>query len=206
MQQNTTELFQEWLNKKRTTTEILQTDLEAESLYEATIKANEIDGDMAEVGVYNCGSATIINEFKSKNKKLYLFDTFKGLVDCQPNKDTVLKNGEIKPTIQLDAVKDMFKNDNVDVISGYFPNSAPNEFKSKKFSLIHLDVDTYQSTLNSLNYFYDKMSIGGYIICHDYKNQFGSTSGVPIAVDEFLSEKNEKVDKIVVSQCIIIKL
>jgi hypothetical protein len=50
------------------------------------------------------------------------------------------------------------------------------------------------------------MSIGGYIICHDYKNQFGSTSGVPIAVDEFLSEKNEKVDKIVVSQCIIIKL
>lgn len=195
--------FKNWLENQKEI-EVLQTYLECESLYESTVKSNEIEGDLVEVGVYTGGSAKIINEYKSKDKKLYLFDTFKGLMDCDPEKDS-LKNEEINPPKKIDFITEIFKNDNVSVIEGYFPESAPEEFEFKKFSLIHLDVDTYKSTINSLNYFYEKISKGGYIIVHDYRNKFNHTKGVEIAVDEFLEEKKEKIFKIVDSQCIIIK-
>lgn len=186
--------FKNWLENQKEI-EVLQTYLECEYLYESTVKSNEIEGDLVEVGVYTGGSAKIINEYKSKYKKLYLFDTFKGLMDCDPEKDS-LKNEEINPPKKIDFITEIFKNDNVSVIEGYFPESAPEEFEFKKFSLIHLDVDTYKSAINSLNYFYEKISKGGYIIVHDYRNKFNHTKGVEIAVDEFLEEKKKKYLKL----------
>jgi len=37
------------------------------------------NGDIAEVGVYQGGSAKLICEARNENKVLYLFDTFEGL-------------------------------------------------------------------------------------------------------------------------------
>ena len=196
--------FELWLKEKRNVLEILQTNEECKSIYDCIINSNNLEGDLVEIGVYNCGSASILSEFKNKSKILYLFDTFAGLVDCNPYKDT-LSNGTIIPTMNLDSVNELFKDNNVIVTAGYFPDSAPEHFDLKKFSLIHIDVDTYQSTLNSLNYFYDKIIKGGFIIVHDYKNQYGHTDGVKIAVDELLNNKNEDIFNVVDSQCIILK-
>src|SRR3989338_3744494 len=42
--------------------------------------------------------------------------------------------------------------------------------KNKKFSLVHFDVDTYESTKNSIEFFYPRMTRGGVILSHDYIN------------------------------------
>ena len=51
---------------------------EAYMLYSIAKSQRELDGDMAEVGVYQGGSARLISEVKG-DRKLFLFDTFIGL-------------------------------------------------------------------------------------------------------------------------------
>jgi transketolase len=165
------------------------------NLYKYLQEISKIEGDIVEVGVYSGGSAEIINKYKPSNKKLYLFDTFNGWPDGFPS-------GE--PFYDYNYVKKLFENDNVDVIKGIFPDTAPIEFKNKKFSFVHLDLDTYQSTLSSLIYFYDKMTKGGIIMLHDYINT--QTPDVKVAVDEFLSDKTEDIILLSDTQAMIVKL
>ncbi len=181
-----------------------QTYDEAYILAHNSIITSDIDGDIAEIGVYSGGSAKVINEYKNKNKKLFLFDTFEGLKDCCEKDGEYLKNGFFE--YGYENVKELFKDDDsVELIKGYFPESTNTVVDNTKFSLIHLDVDTYQSTLNCLNYFYDKITKGGAIVVHDYTNN-NQTEGVPLAVNEFLVDKAETVITLGTSQGIIYKL
>jgi hypothetical protein len=166
------------------------------NLYKFLQETSKIEGDIVEIGVYAGGSAEIINKYKSNNKKLYLFDTFDGWKDDN--------DFQGMPFYDYDYVKNIFKNDNVEIIKGYFPDVSPTEFDNKKFSFIHLDTDTYQSTLKSLIYFYDKMSIGGVFILHDYINN--DTPGVQKAVNEFLLDKKEDITLLSDTQAMIIKI
>lgn len=157
---------------------------------------NEIDGDYAEVGVFKGATAKAICEAK-KNKSLHLFDTFEGLPEV--NKiDTMFKTKSLRSTIEvvqnkLSNYKDVF------IYKGFFPRTGAS-IKDRTFSLVHLDVDIYQSTKDSLNFFYDKMSRGGVIISHDYH-----ALGVKKAFDEFFKGKIEKVIELPMSQCMIVK-
>lgn len=196
--------FKEWyVNNKPNAG---QTYLECQSIFESTLKSNLIDGDIVEVGVYDGGSAKIINQFKLNSKKLFLFDSFEGVINCIPEKDNYLKDGNCTPTITFDQLKSVFINDNVEIIKGFFPKTAPEYFNNKKFSLVHIDVDTYLSTLETLEFFYDKMSVNGLFIIHDYNHKYGHTDGVRFAVDEFLMNKKEVINGIYDTQCIITKV
>ena len=59
---------------------------EAYHVYSIVKSQSNLEGEMAEVGVYQGGSAKIICETKG-NRKLHLFDTFQGLPDVT-EKDT----------------------------------------------------------------------------------------------------------------------
>jgi len=184
--------------------DIGQTYDEAYNLASNTYLTYDVDGDIAEVGVYSGGSAKVINEYKNKKKTLFLFDTFEGLKDCCEKDGEYLQNGFF--THDYEHVKKMFEgDDSVVLVKGYFPESTNTLIDNTKFSFIHLDVDTYQSTLNCLNYFYDKINKGGIIVVHDYTNN-NQTEGVPLAVNEFLSDKAETVMTLGTSQGIIHKL
>ncbi len=71
-----------------------------------------------------------------------------------------------------------------------------------EFSFVHLDVDTYRSTLKCLEYFYTRINAGGAIISHDYN----SAPGVKKAIDEFFEIKIEPIIEMSGSQCLMIKL
>ena len=182
----------------------LQSKNECFNLYRLIKQTQDIDGDIAEIGVFEGGSAYFLNKIKTKNKKLYLFDTFIGLQDVgQFDNTNALWNGLLSNDC-YERLKKYFANDNVDIIKGYFPESASISFQNKKFSFVHLDVDTYLSTHNSFEFFYDKMSIGGIILFHDYTND--NAPGVKKAIDKYLSNKKEIAIKLDGSQSMIIKL
>jgi hypothetical protein len=73
------------------------------------------------------------------------------------------------------------------IILTNFKQHINNDFENQKFSLAHLDVDTYLSTLKCLNFLHDKMSKNSLIIVHDYNAHL---PGVTKAVNEFCYEKN----------------
>ena len=73
---------------------------------------------------------------------------------------------------------------------GIFPEDTSTHINDKKFKIVHLDVDTYISYKESLEFFYDRIIIGGYIIFDDYNEPtcLGAT-----AINEFFENKKENI-------------
>jgi len=160
---------------------------------------NHLDGDIAEVGCYKGGIGFYLEKY-SNGKKVLLFDTFEGIpmqgkLDPHPVGDF--------SDASYEKVKEFFSdNQQVKVVKGIFPKSAKNVIgKDDKFCFVHLDADQYESTLNSLEFFYPKMVKGGIIVCDDWNWLNGAT----MAIIKFFSSKEEKPINSVLHQCFIIK-
>jgi hypothetical protein len=192
------------INEIRNETDLLMTYVEADDLFKIVGISNKIGGDIAEVGVYKGGSAKIICERKG-NKILHLFDTFEGMPEaCKKDGEGHPEMGRL--TSRLDEVKEYLKGyPNVYFYKGVFPETAKS-IKERTFSLVHLDVDLYQSTYDSLVFFYPRMTRGGVIISHDYHCEDGGFPGVRKAVDEFFIDKPEIIIELSGTECVIIKL
>ena len=177
----------------------LLTGFESHVVYSLTKAYAHLPGDLAEVGVYQGASAKLICLAKG-NKPLHLFDTFAGLPQATAEDGTVHR--EHQYACSLESVQEYLKNfENVHFHQGRFPESAAN-LEEHKFSLVHIDVDLYQSTLGCLSYFYPRMIPGGVILSHDYS----LLTGVKAAFNEFLADKPERVFELPTTQCMLIKL
>lgn len=180
-------------------TEMLLQDNEAYQIFMAVRRTAKIKGDIAEVGVYNGGSAKLICEAK-ESRYLHLFDTFDGLPDlCEIDNPSQFCQGKFRALFE-DVKNYLRRYSNVYIYKGLFPTTAE-PIRKKKFSFVHLDVDLYRSTLNCLEFFYSRMSKGGVIISHDYID----TPGVRKAFDEFFTDKPEPIIELSGSQCMIVK-
>ena len=160
------------------------------------------EGDMAEVGVYQGGSAKLICEAK-KEKTLYLFDTFTGLPQLSDDDthfgEKYWYENQFSNTSVNSIKKLLEKYENVRIVKGEFPKSGK-DITDKKFCFVHLDVDLYKSTIDSLRFFFPKMISGGIILMHDYHSD-----GIQKAFREFKNENDLQLIELTGSQAIIIK-
>ena len=166
-------------------------------IYTTVQRTAKVCGDLAEVGVYRGASAKVICEAKGE-RGLHLFDTFEGLPTPGPL-DCTFKEGQYPGS--LSTVQEYLKNyENVSLYKGLFPASA-GAVRDRRFSFVHLDVDLYESTRASLEFFYPRMSQGGVVLSHDYVH----FPGVRKAFDEFFRDKREVVLELSGNQCAIVK-
>lgn len=155
------------------------------------IKDKAIDGNVAEVGVYKGEFAKYLNEcFPDKN--LYLFDTFKGFDnrDIEKERNNSFSkadaNKEFANTSIAEVLSKMPNPTQIIVKQGFFPESAIGI--EDKFCLVSLDADLYDPLYSGLQFFYPRLTTGGYILIHDYNNE--TYKGAKKAVRDFCA-KNE---------------
>jgi O-methyltransferase len=146
----------------------------------------DLNGDVAEVGVYKGGSALLISRTLI-NDRIFLFDTFEGMPESNEN-DNYHKKGDFNDTSYEEVVKLFSENKNIFVYKGCFPRENSEIISDKKFKLVHLDVDIYDSYKECLDFFYDKMVTGGIMVFDDYSAS--SCLGAKKAVDEFIIKHN----------------
>lgn len=153
------------------------------------INDKNIKGEVAEVGVYRGDFAKLIN-VKFPNKKLYLFDTFSGFDENEYASDKSNKfvsetenNPFVDTTVEL-VLSKMSYQENCIVKKGFFPDTA--QGLDENFAFVSIDVDLENAIFNSLEYFYTKLSKGGYIFIHEYNNSY--YKGVKEAVKRFESK------------------
>jgi O-methyltransferase len=186
----------------KTETTFLLTDWEALQLYLAVKKTQKINGNIAEVGVFKGGSASLIAKANTTCKKIYLFDTFDGLPDLNTfDNSTQFYSGQFKSS--YDEVKEyLSKYENINIHKGYFPSTSK-PIENELFSFVHLDVDLYETTLECLKFFYPRMTKGAILISHDYTWAIG----VRKAFNDFFSDKPEPIIELdfIGSQCLIVK-
>ena len=177
---------------------IIQESFEIETLKGLLGRVRKVEGDLAEVGVYQGGTAKIIREM-IPDKPLYLFDTFCGLPDTLIPEDIKHKQYVGGCATDESFVTDLLKDySNVKIVKGIFPQTS-DIIKDKRFSFCHLDTDIYKSTLDGLEFFFPRMNKNGIILIHDYPHH----PGVMKAADEFLKGKNVDLVQSGIRQLII---
>jgi len=172
------------------------------NLHNWVTRTSAVPGNIAEVGVFKGGSAKLISEVKGE-RKLYLFDTFEGL---PPSNFAVnnIKAGEIKGDTMAEVQAYLAPYSNLLFYKGIFPDTAISLQKaSDTFSLVHLDTDLYESTLDALSFFYPLLSPQGVIITHDYRS--AHLPGVKKAFDAFFTDKPETIVELWDTQAMVIK-
>jgi hypothetical protein len=118
-----------------------------------------------------------------------MFDSFEGL--SQPSRDdgTYWKGGEL--AVSVDAVRaNLSEFDRVRFYKGWIPQRFK-DLEGQQFSFVHIDVDLYQPTYDSLAFFYPRLVPGGIIVCDDFG--FGTCPGATRACNEFLDGCAEKM-------------
>jgi O-methyltransferase len=187
------------VRKTRSERRSLMNAYEAYTVYSLAKAYRDLPGDMAEVGVFQGASAKLICEVKG-DARLHLFDTFEGLPKASKSDGRV--HDENQYHCSLDSVKEyLAAYGNVFFHKGRFPDSTA-DMEERRFSLVHMDVDLYESTLACLQYFYPRMLGGGVMISHDYS----LLAGVSKAFTEFFAGKTEKPIELPSTQCMVIKL
>jgi len=175
----------------------LLNDRKLAALVEVLDQCRDIPGDLAELGVYRGGVAKVMS-LHSPNKSVRLFDTFEGIPDQQQD-DDFHQPGEFY--CELDDVKATLSGcDNVTYHVGIFPATACGDV----FSVVHLDADLYQSTIDGLRYFWPRMSAGGAIVLDDWNWRF--CEGVKRAVLEYFTGTGHRFEERAEHQLIAWKL
>lgn len=145
-------------------------------------------GALIEIGVWRGGSGAIIAK-KAKSvgipDPVYLCDTFSGVVKAGTEDVTFYKGGEHADTsreLVERLAHDTLGLSNVIVLKGIFPDETAHLIPSRQFRFCHLDVDTYQSAKDIVEWIWGKLVIGGMIVFDDYG--FKYCEGVTKYVEE----------------------
>lgn len=148
-----------------------------------------LPGVMVEAGVYRGGSLDILAKFNPDNQ-FYGFDSFEGLPETSEHD---LHNAGEFGGIDHVALAGYFRfvRHNVRTVKGWIPKSFKLFNKHQNFAFVHIDLDLFQSILDSLDYFVPRMCEGGIIILDDFG--FESTPGCKIAIDKFFENEEIKV-------------
>jgi O-methyltransferase len=172
------------------------------------IRTKDIKGDLVECGVWRGGNilgiCEYLNHYKMIDRKVYAYDTFKGMtapedidVDFEGNKASDIL-GRVMCEASLDEVKKnvsntKFPTENISYIEGDVLESLNFEKNLPKLiSLLRLDTDWYDSTKKELETLYPRLIENGVLIVDDYGHWRGSKK----AVDEYFLNQNIKMEQI----------
>ncbi len=148
-----------------------------------TIIERGVTGNIAEVGVYRGDFVRLISRYLF-DRKVYLFDTFQGFNSNDIDVNiTESQEGLFKKTSVEYVISRMPFPNNCIVRKGYFPETT--EGIDDNFCFVSLDADLYNPIKAGLEFFYPRLSHGGYIFVHDFGTR--DWPGVKKAVYEFCS-------------------
>jgi O-methyltransferase len=151
----------------------------------------EVSGDVVEFGCYMGDTSVKIAEVMKDwpEKWLWLYDSFEGLpektAEDKSGDGWAFRPGELKASAASVASK--FKKLSLPepvIMKAWFNELDANEDLPSQISFALLDGDYYESIKTSLSLVAPKLSRGGKIVVHDYRNS--ALPGSAKAVNEFL--------------------
>jgi len=162
----------------------------------------ELDGLVAECGCFRgLSSYVLCSRLKARDARFdgagyRVFDSFQGL--SEPQREDTVGDSDAAGTHADNVRAGRFAASLVEVRRSlaafpgiaYFPGWIPQAFPqdSARYRFVHIDVDLYQPTKDSLEYFWPRLVSGGRMVCDDY-----NWPGAKRAVDDFCAAHGLRV-------------
>ena len=175
------------------------------AIYNLVKSLHWLDGDLAECGSYMGATAyfmALASQQSGKSRGLHLFDSFAGLSKPLPVDGSYWHGGHFSCEEDI-AARNLSEFSQVHIRKGWIPERFV-EVADLKFCFVHIDVDLYEPTRNSVKFFYPRLQKGGMLVCDDHG--FSSCPGVRAAMNEFFEDKDERIIELPTAQGLIIKL
>ncbi|MGB7768570.1 MAG: TylF/MycF/NovP-related O-methyltransferase [Verrucomicrobiia bacterium] len=143
------------------------------------------EGSILEVGSFRGGGALHLSNSNPK-RKIIICDSFQGFEKLDTKVDKNFTYEMFKNTTHK-AVDQLFseRKRNYAILAGYFPAICKEKnFDLGRLSFVHLDVDAYKPTIESLDYLEPFMMPRSLIVLDDFNRK---AEGVMRAVSEFVA-------------------
>lgn len=152
----------------------------------------DIPGDTVECGAYKGAASWLIckaNQEAGQGKTHFIFDSFEGLSKPNPCDGMHWQEGDLR--FPLESTRhNLAEYELLEFLEGWIP-SRFNEVENRRFSFVHIDVDLYEPTLQSVDFFYERLAPGAIMLCDDYG--FDTCPGATKAMDDFFCGKPEAI-------------
>ena len=158
-----------------------------------TVLREGVPGDLLEAGVWRGGAAILMRAILAahgvRERNVWLADSFAGLpppdLDKYPQDKGLDYYKFPKLAVSLEQVQENFArygllDAQVKFLRGWFKDSLPGA-PVERIAVLRLDGDLYESTMDSLEHLYPKLSRGGFVILDDY----GSIAACRQAVHDY---------------------
>lgn len=158
------------------------------------VKESNTLGVFLEAGIWRGGAciwARAVMDYLGIKEAVIACDSFKGVPSPQWEQDYGDQNYLMRElSVSLNTVKEnigyFVLEGNIEFVEGLFKDTMP-KIKDiiSPISILRLDGDLYESTIQVLENLYDNVSSGGFVIVDDY-----SLDGARAAVNNFRAERN----------------
>lgn len=166
----------------------------------------EVPGDTAECGAYQGATSYFICRERGRGPH-HVFDSFAGLsspgIEDQADQAHVdtWQAGDLAAAEEV-ARRNLAEFPWVQFYPGWIPDRFP-DVADRTFCFVHIDVDLYQPTRDSLEFFYPRLARGGMIVCDDYG--FANCLGAKQACDEFAAAVHEPLIHLPTGQALLVR-
>lgn len=148
----------------------------------------ELPGDTVECGAYDGLSSLMMCRRTQPGSTHHVFDSFEGVSEPGPFDGEYWSQGDLSAS--EDTLIANLADFDVVTYRGWIPDRF-GEVSDLRFRVVHIDVDLYQPTLDSIAFFYERTVARGVIILDDYG--FANCPGATRAIDNFMADKSETV-------------
>jgi O-methyltransferase len=173
------------------------------------IVRDDVPGDLIETGVWRGGASIfmrgVLAALEDEQRLVWLADSFQGLPKSRPEEYPAdagsdehfvfdylaVSEREVRQAFERYGLLD----DRVRFLPGWFSDSLPPLRGTRRWSLLRLDGDMYESTIVALESLYPDLSPGGFVVIDDY----GAIPQCRQAVEDFrrangISDPIEEID------------
>mgnify|MGYP001582785474 FL=1 len=161
------------------------------------LQVRDLPGDVVDLGAYRGGSSLVLRRL-GPDKDLHLFDTWEG----NPFNDDLCHHKKGEWAADLDDCKLVVEGDDrTHYHKGVFPYSSGG-LDGCEFCFVYVDVDTYQSTRDAIEFFWSRLVPGGKLFFDDW--EWIACAGVEKAIREAFQGDQIKVFSSLHS-CMVVK-
>lgn len=165
-----------------------------------------VRGDLIETGVWRGGTVilmrALLRAHGDEDRSVWVADSFEGLPppdpDRYPEDEGSVHHLHRELAVSADEVRANFRrygllDQRVRFLEGWFRDTLPG-LEDRRWAVIRLDGDMYESTMEALVHLYPRLSVGGYLIVDDYALPRCRRAVDDFRADAGITEPIERID------------